>query len=62
MSIRRTATTTLRCDVKGCHASVHWGAYVPKARVEHVAHSQRGWRKDKTGRNICPAHPKGTSR
>lgn len=57
MSIERTATTTLHCDHFTCLAHLRWQGYLARARAEAQARS-KGWRKDKLGRNICPAHPK----
>lgn len=57
MSISRTATTTLHCDSDDCLTALKWSGYLPKDAAEKAARD-RGWRKDKLGRNLCPVHPK----
>lgn len=57
MSIEHSAKTRLNCDMDTCLAYLHWDAYLPKAGVERAARDL-GWRKDKLGLNVCPAHPK----
>lgn len=57
MSIQHTAKTRLSCDMEPCPSYLHWDAYLSRAGAERVARDN-GWRKDKLGRNVCPAHPK----
>jgi hypothetical protein len=60
MSIESSVKTTLHCDMDDCLASQEFtGSRVPsRALVERLARDRAGWRKDKLGRNICPAHPR----
>lgn len=57
MSIERSAKTKLHCDLDTCLGYLHWDAYLSRAGAERAARDL-GWRKDKLGRNVCPAHPK----
>lgn len=57
MSIERETFTKLWCDMDTCLAYLQWSSYVSKGMAEGVARVA-GWRKDKLGRNVCPAHPK----
>lgn len=58
MSIRRMTITHLRCDMPRCRAVCTWVCYLSRAAAERAAREKSGWRKDKLGRNVCPAHPK----
>jgi len=56
MSIERRTVTRLRCDL--CPDTwLGWNGNLPKVAAEQQAR-EKGWRKDKLGRNVCPAHPK----
>lgn len=57
MSVERSARTILHCDMDACLARVTWTTYLSRSGAETHARSE-GWRKDKLGRNVCPAHPK----
>lgn len=60
MSVESKVVTVLHCDMLSCLSRQEFhGSRVPsKALVERLAREKAGWRKDKLGRNVCPAHPK----
>jgi hypothetical protein len=55
--IERASRTTLHCDMDTCLARMVWSGYLSRASAEALARD-KGWRKDKLGRNICASHPK----
>lgn len=57
MSISRTTTTVLHCDMESCGSEQRFFVYVSRRTAEALARRE-GWRKGKLGRNVCPAHPK----
>lgn len=57
MSIERETVTKLWCDLDACLSHIQWPTDLSRALAERAAR-EKGWRKDKLGRNICPAHPK----
>lgn len=57
MSIERETITKLWCDLTSCTSYLQWPFYLSREMIEKAARGA-GWRKDKLGRNLCPAHPK----
>lgn len=55
MTYSQVIKTELTCDL--CPETVTWYGHLPRAMAERLAR-EKGWRKDKLGRNVCPAHPK----
>lgn len=55
MTYSQTIRTELCCDL--CTAAFRWNGHLPRAMAERKAR-EKGWRRDKLGRNVCPVHPK----
>lgn len=55
MAYSQQIKTTLRCDL--CSETMRWYGHLSRVMSERQARDN-GWRKDKLGRNVCPAHPK----
>lgn len=55
MSYSQQIKTVLRCDL--CPEAMRWYGHLSRAMAEKRAR-ESGWRKDKLGRNLCPAHPR----
>jgi hypothetical protein len=49
--------TKIWCDADECQSVIQWPFFMPQAQAEQTVR-RLGWRKDKLGRNLCPAHPK----
>lgn len=54
MTYSQRIKTELTCD--GCRKPLVWNGHLTRAMAEKKAR-EAGWRKDKLGRNLCPAHP-----
>lgn len=59
MSVGRTVRTVIICDLETCPVQLNFTTYGYLSNNLAFAQAQReGWRRDKLGRHLCPAHPK----
>lgn len=55
--ISKKTETTIWCDMGTCWVKLVWPVSLTREKTEQRAKVQ-GWRRDKLGRHVCPAHPK----
>jgi hypothetical protein len=57
MSMEKITETRLHCDMDNCLAKLVRHGALSAMEIRQAAREE-GWRKDKLGRDVCPAHPK----